>query len=84
MNDLSYKDALRYDKRTYFSFYFSLLIRCNHLLFFSFLPKFDFNSRIIKMYLFFFNFTTYFFVNTLFFTDETISDGFNFIKYFLK
>ena len=78
LNNLSYKDALRYDKRTYFSFYFSL-IRCNHLLFFSFLPKFDFNSRIIKMYLFFFNFTTYFFVNALFFTDETISFGFNFI-----
>ena len=31
------------------------------------------------MYLFFFNFTTYFFVNALFFTDETISFGFNFI-----
>ena len=78
LNDLSYNNALKYDKRTYFSFYFSLL-KCNHLLFFSFLPKFDFNSRIIKIYLFFFNFATYFFVNALFFTDETITDGFDFV-----
>ena len=78
LNSLSYKDALKYDKRSYFAFYFSLL-NCNHLLFFSFSPKFDFNLRIIKIYLFFFNFATYFFINALFFTDETISDGFNFI-----
>ena len=32
------------------------------------------------MYLFFFNFASDFFVNALFFTDETISDGFNFIQ----
>ena len=49
LNDLSYIEALKYDKRTYFSFYFSL-IKCNHLLFFSFSPKFDFNSKIIKIY----------------------------------
>ena len=84
LNELSYKEALKYDNRNYFIHYFSL-IKCNHLLFFSFMPKFDFNSRIIKMYLFFFNFTTLFFVNALFFTDETMgkinTDGgyFNFI-----
>ena len=42
------------------------------MLFFSFLPKFDFNSKIIKIYLFFFNFATFYFVNALFFTDETM------------
>ena len=84
LNELSYREALQYDKRNYFSHYFSL-IKTNHLLFFSFLPRFDFNSRIIKMYLFFFNFATLFFVNALFFTDETMGkinvDGgyFNFI-----
>jgi len=31
------------------------------------------------MYLFFFNFATFFFVNTLFYTDETIARGFDFI-----
>ena len=79
LNDLPYQLALKYDKRTYFAFYFSLL-KCNHLIFFSFLPKFDFNSKIIKIYLFFFNIATYFFINALFFTDETISYGFNFIN----
>ena len=84
LNSLSYNDALKYDSRAYFSFYFSL-VKSNHLLFFSFIQKFDFNSGIIKMYLFFFNFTTFFFVNALFFTDETMgkinNDGgsFNFM-----
>ena len=35
LNDLSYKDALKYDKRTYFTFYCSL-VKSNHLLFFHF------------------------------------------------
>ena len=84
LNDLSYEEALKYDNRTYFKFYFSLL-KSNHLIFFSFLPKFDFNIRIIKMYLFFFDFATNFFVNALFFTDETMGKinndegAFNFI-----
>ena len=71
INDLPYIHALKFDKRTYFKFYFSL-IKSNNLLFFSFLPKFDFNSKIIKIYLFFFNFATFYFVNALFFTDETM------------
>ena len=71
LNDLSYIEALKYDNRTYLDFYLSL-IKSNHILFFSFLNKFDFNSRIIKINLFFFNFATFFFVNALFFTDETM------------
>jgi len=84
LNDLSYIDALKIDKRTYCEYYFSL-IRSKNLLFFSFHPKFDFNSRIIKIYLFFFDFATNFFVNALFFTDETMGKinkdkgAFNFI-----
>ncbi len=84
LNDLSYEEALKYDNRTYFKFYFSLL-KSNHLIFFSFSPKFDFNIRIIKIYLFFFDFATNFFVNALFFTDETMGKinndegAFNFI-----
>ena len=71
LNELSYKDALKYDKRTFCAYYLSL-VKSNHLICFSFLQKFDFNSRIIKMYLFFFNFATLFFVNALFFTDEAM------------
>ena len=83
-NTLLYKDALKYDHRKYSQFYFSL-VKSKHLLFFSFFPRFDFNSRIMKVYLFFFYFTTYFFVKALFFTDDTMDkinlDGgsFNFV-----
>ena len=65
LNDLKYKQALKYDKRTYCEYYLSL-IKTKHLLFFSFLPLMDFNSRIIKIFLFFFNFSVTFTVNALF------------------
>ena len=54
LNDLDYENALQFDYRTYCLYYVSL-IRTNHLFFFSFWPRFDYNSRIIKIFLFFFN-----------------------------
>jgi len=84
LNNLQYIQAINYDKRTYCEYYFSL-IKTKHLLFFSFLPLLDFNSRIIKIFLFFFSFSVAFTVNALFFSDETMhkiyEDGgdFNFI-----
>ena len=71
LNDLDYKNAKKKDERTYFKYYISLVFT-NHLLFYSFYPSFDYNSRIIKIYLFFYNFTVLFFVNALFFRDETM------------
>ena len=70
LNDFSYKDALNFDKRSYFQYYLSLL-KTNHLLISSFYPVNDYNSRIIKIFLFFFLFIVYFFVNGLFFNDST-------------
>ena len=52
LNSFEYEDALKTDKRTYFQYYFSLL-KINHLIIFSFCPYKDYNSRIIKMFLFF-------------------------------
>ena len=84
INSLPYKKALEYDKRTYIQYYFSLL-RTKHLLIFSFFPNKDYNSRIIKICLFFFSFVLYYSVNALFFNDSTMheiyqnSGGFNFI-----
>ena len=69
-NILSYQEALKIDKRTYFAYYLSLL-RINHSLLFPF-RKNDYNSFIIKIYLFFFSFTLYIAINTLFFNDSTI------------
>ena len=71
LNNLSYKEALKYDKRTYIQYYLSL-IETKHKLFFSFSSVNDYNSRIIKIYLFFFSFTIEFLVNALFFNDSTI------------
>ena len=73
MNNLSYTNALKYDKRTYFQFYLSL-IRTKHIFFFAFYPNNDYNSMIIKICLFFFSFALYYTVNCLFFDDDTVHD----------
>ena len=71
LNQLPYKKAKKKDKRSFCIYYISL-IKTKHLLFFSFMPAFDYNSRILKIFLFFFNFTVNFIVNALFFSDETM------------
>ena len=71
LNSLSYDDALKYDKRTYIKYYISLL-KMKHLLIFSFYPNKDYNSRIIKILLFFCFFATELSLNALFFDDETM------------
>ena len=68
---MSYEDALNYDKRTYLQYYSSLL-KINHLLIFTFYPNKDYNSRIMKILLFFFFFATELSINALFFNDETM------------
>ena len=71
LNDLDDEKAIIFDNRTFYLYYVSL-VRTNHLIFFSFWPRFDFNSRIMKIFLFFFNFTTSLTINSLFFNDETM------------
>ena len=71
LNSLNYEDALIIDKRKYIKYYFGLL-KINHLLLFSFFTENDFNSRIIKMFLFFFLFDLNLTVNALFFNDDTM------------
>ena len=71
INSLEYEEALTIDKRNYFQYYFSLL-KSNHPLTFSFLPSNDYNSIIIKMFLFFFSFSLDFTINALFFNDDTM------------
>ena len=72
MNLLSYESALKLDHRTYFEYYISLL-KNGHPIIFSFFPFDDYNSKIIKMFLFFFTVSLDFTVNALFFTDDTIN-----------
>ena len=55
INSLSYEKAVEKDKTSFFQYYVSLL-KTNHLLIFTFNPNSDYNSRIIKICLFFFYF----------------------------
>ena len=83
LNDLSYKKAIKLDKRTYFNYYLSLL-KSNHI-FIKIFNKRDYNAISIKILLFFFDFASNYAVNALFFNDDTMhkiyDDGgdFNFI-----
>ena len=84
LNSLNYKEALNIDKRSYFQYYWSLL-KTKHILTFSFYITNDYNSKIIKIFLFFFSFSLFYITNTLFFTDKTMhkiyedEGAFNFI-----
>ena len=71
LNSFSYNEAKKYDKRSFFSYYFSL-IKTKQLLLFSFCPIKDYNSRIIKIDLFFLSFSIYCFINCIFFDEPTI------------
>ena len=71
LNFLSYEEALKYDKRTYFQYYLSL-IKTKHLLLFTFYTSNDYNSRIIKICFFLFSFELLITVSSLFFQDETM------------
>ena len=71
LNYMVYDEALKNDRRSYCSYYLSLL-RIKHLLIFSFCPMNDYNSRVIKVVLFFINFAVFFTVNALFFNDSTM------------
>ena len=71
LNQLSYKLALKYDDRTYCEYYYSL-IKTRHNLIFSFYYSNDYNSKIVKIDLFFIDFVINFTVNALFFDDNTM------------
>ena len=70
-NELSYEEALKKDKREYCIYYISLL-KTKHNLIFSFFNGNDYNSKIIKIDLFFISFIIYYTINALFFNDDTM------------
>ena len=71
LNHFPYHYSLLYDKRKFNAYYISL-IKAKHPLIFSFWPRNDYNSIIIKVCLFFLSFSFYYFVNSLFFDEKTI------------
>ena len=71
LNKLPYDKALVKDKRTFSQYYISL-INANNAIFFSFYCESrDYNSQIIKIFLFFFFFALHITINALFFNDNT-------------
>ena len=70
LNNLSYKEAIKYDHRTFWGLYFSLL-KSKHLLL-TLLEKRDYNARGIKVFFCFFSFALGYATNALFFNDDTM------------
>ena len=85
MNILEYNEALKTDKRTYIQYYLSLL-KTNHLLFFTFFNNNDYNSKIIKVYIFFLNMVMSYTLNAMFYSETIMhriyveSGKFNFLN----
>ena len=71
INSLNYPEAKKIDKRTYCQYYTSL-IKTKHILFFTFFPNSDYNSQIIKIYIFFFTFVINYGISAMFYTDFTM------------
>ena len=71
LNSMEFDEALKFDQRTFFQYYVSLL-RTKHLLLFAYIPSNDYNSGILKKCIFLFSFSLYYTINALFITDATI------------
>ena len=71
LNWLTYKDALKFDKRTECE-YFCSLIKSKQLLIFTFCSFNDYNSGIIKIFILFLSFALHYTVNALFFDESNM------------
>jgi hypothetical protein len=72
INNLPYKDAIEYDKRTFCQYYFSLIRQRNIIIFTFYTGNRDYNSFIIKICLFFFYLVLNAVINILFFNDSAM------------
>ena len=67
LNNLSIILAIKYDKREFCEYYCSL-IKMKQIIYFSFCDFNDYNSGIIKKFIFFLSFALHYTINALFFT----------------
>ena len=72
MNWLSYEETLKYDKRSSCEYYTSLL-RVKQLFIFTFCSFNDYNSGIIKKFIFFLSFAIHYTISALFFDDNNMN-----------
>ena len=70
-NWLEYKQALMYDKRTNCEYYGSL-IKSKQLIMFTFCSFNDYNSGVVKKFMFFLSFALHYSVNALFFDESNL------------
>ena len=71
LNTMAYKEALKYDKRTFFQYYWSL-IKKKQIILFIIINDDDYNLITIKTVLFLISFSLYFTLNGFFFNDSTM------------
>ena len=71
LNSFDYRNALLYDKRTFFEYYL-VLIKTKNIILFSFCPRKDYNSIIIRSCIFSLSFSIYYAINFAFFNDDTL------------
>jgi hypothetical protein len=71
LNELEYLEAIKYDKRTFFQIYISLLKR-EHTILFTFYSCNDYNLITIKLARFFFFICTDMAMNVFFFNDDSM------------
>ena len=71
LNNALYADAKKYDKRSGCTYYCSLL-QYKQIFIFTFLNFDDYNSGIIKKYIFFLSFALHYTINALFFNDSNM------------
>ena len=71
INELPYDLAIQLDKRMFCQYYISL-IKTKHNLFFALCNNKNYNSKIIKIDLFFMEFAIDYIINALFFNDDTM------------
>ena len=71
LNQLSYNMAIEYDKRTYWKYYLSLILT-QHPIIFTFIFNNDYNSKIIKISLFFFCFAIHLSMHSIFYNNNII------------
>ena len=71
LNNLTYKNALKEDKRNFLQIYKSF-IKTKHPFIFSFFHLKDYNSQTLKIHIFFFTFATNLVVSAMFYSDFTM------------
>ena len=71
MNNALYEEAKKFDKRTGCEYYFSL-IKIKQIFIFTFLNFDDYNSGVIKKFIFFLLFALHYTINALFFNDSNM------------